>query len=377
MKKETFFHRTVLAERLANDLVSEDGSSGFFVTAPRRTGKSTFIREDLIPVLKTQHGAEVVYADLWEDRAANPGDVIVGAIKTRLLQFDGLVMRAAKATGLDKIKLGGLELSLDRLGFGHGESLTKALQILAAASGKPVVMVIDEAQHTQASDEGRQALYALKAARDALNASDGPGFRLLATGSNTDKLAMLVDDKDQAFYQAPLTPLPLLGQPYLAWVRERLTFEPKPSIEALERVFNMCSHRPEPLKKVLRELAHRLEVNAESIDAVFEQLMSHNLARTRAGFMQQVNGLNPLDAAVLQVMAREGVKFSPYAKSSIESYQTLMVALTADNKLPVDNSSVQQALERLRGLQMVWRSGRGAYAIEDSQHVDWLNEAVA
>ena len=96
MKKETFFHRTELAGRLANDLVSEDGSSGFFVTAPRRTGKSTFIREDLIPVLKTQHGAEVVYADLWEDRAANPGDVIVGAIKTRLLQFDGLVMRAAK-----------------------------------------------------------------------------------------------------------------------------------------------------------------------------------------------------------------------------------------------------------------------------------------
>lgn len=139
----------------------------------------------------------------------------------------------------------------------------------------------------------------------------------------------------------------------------------------------MCSHRPEPLKKVLRELAHRVEVNAESIDAVFEQLMSHNLARTRAGFMQQVNGLNPLDAAVLQVMAREGVKFSPYSKSSIESYQTLIAALTADSKLPVDNSSVQQALERLRGLQMVWRSGRGAYAIEDSQHVDWLNEAVA
>ena len=43
----------------------------------------------------------------------------------------------------------------------------------------------------------------------------------------------------------------------------------------------------------------------------------------------------------------------------------------------VDNSSVQQALERLRGLQMVWRSGRGAYAIEDSQHIGWLNDGLA
>ena len=377
MKKEAIFHRQDLAKRLADELVSEDGTSGLFVTAPRRTGKSTFIREDLIPVLKSVHGAEVVYADLWEDRAANPGDVIVGAIKTRLLEFDGLLMRAAKASGVDKIKLGGLELSLDRLGFGKGETLTKALRILAQASKKPLVMVIDEAQHTQSSEEGRQALYALKAARDALNAGDGPGFRLLATGSNTDKLATLVEDKDQAFYQAPLIALEPLGRAYLEWVRGRLAFDPKPSTDALERVFQMCSQRPEPLKKALRELAQSGPVDAASVDALFEQLMARNLARARAGFVQQVNGLSPLDGAVLKVMAREGARFSPYAKPSIDAYQGLIAALGADDAVRVDNSSVQQALERLRDLQMVWRSGRGAYAIEDSQHIGWLSEEGA
>ncbi len=376
MLKEPIFHRSDLAHRLADHLLSEDGTSGLFVTAPRRTGKSTFIREDLIPVLRTEHGVEVVYADLWEDRAANPGDVIVGAIKSRLLQFDGLVLRAAKATGLEKIKVGGLELSLSGIGFGKGETLTNALRVLAQAAQKPIVMVIDEAQHTQASDEGRQALYALKAARDALNASDGPGFRLLATGSNSDKLATLVDDKDQAFYQAPLTPLPLLGKTYLEWLHGRLKFSPKPSLDALVRVFEQCNHRPEPMKKVLRELSLQVDVDASALDSVFKAMMADNLNRARAGFVQQVNALNPLDSAVLKVMAKEGLQFSPYAKASVEAYQALVTSLTADSSVTVDNSSVQQALERLRNLQLVWKSGRGVYAIEDNQHADWLQSEV-
>ena len=86
------FHRQELASNLANYLVSADGSSGLFVAAPRRTGKSTFIREDLIPQLKLMR-AEVVYADLLEDKVANPGHVIVNAIRESIFKFD------AKRTG--------------------------------------------------------------------------------------------------------------------------------------------------------------------------------------------------------------------------------------------------------------------------------------
>jgi predicted AAA+ superfamily ATPase len=50
MQRTEVFHREELAKRLADDLMSEDGASGLFITGPRRTAKSTFIREDLIPV---------------------------------------------------------------------------------------------------------------------------------------------------------------------------------------------------------------------------------------------------------------------------------------------------------------------------------------
>ena len=379
MQPNDFFHRTALAQRLADELLSSDGSSGLFITGPRRTGKSTFIREDLIPALSARGGqggggCQVVYADLWDDRAANPGDVIVAAIRAELLKFDGFVLRAAKGVGLDKIKVGGLEMSLDHIGFGKGETLTKALTLLAAASKKGIVLIIDEAQQSQATEAGRQALYALKAARDALNASAGPGFRLLATGSSSDKLAALVDDKDQAFYQAPLQPLPTLGSDYLAWVHSKLRFDPRPSPASLARAFDACNHRPEPLRGVLRELALVTDVSAPDIDARFEAMVSANLARAKHSVVRQINGLMPLDAAVLKVMAQTGKQFAPYSKAAYAQYKALMQASTGEPAGPVNQSAVQGALERLRADKFIWRAGRGAYLIEDPQHLGWIRD---
>ena len=377
MQRTEVFHRPELAKRLAGEIMSEDGASGLFITGPRRTGKSTFIREDLIPILRDAYGTQVVYADLWEDRAANPGDVIVAAIRTELLKFDGFILKAAKGVGLDKIKVGGLEMSLDHIGFGKGETLSKALTMLSAAAKKPVTLIIDEAQHTQATDEGRQALYALKAARDAMNASAGSGFRLLATGSSSDKLASLVEDKDQAFYQAPLMPLPTLGRDYLEWFRERQRCDPKPSIEAMVRAFDACNHRPEPLRAVFRELNLKTGVVEKDIDQVFESMVEASLARAKANFLQQVNGLNPLDAAVLKIMARDEKRFVPYSKASFVDYKSFILASTGELVDDIGQSAVQLALERLRAEKFVWRAGRGAYLIEDSQHSTWLNEVLA
>lgn len=374
MKRADVFHRDQLAERLASELMSEDGSSGLFLTAPRRTGKSTFIREDLIPVINELHGSHVVYADLWEDRAADPGQVIVAAIRAELMKFDGLIMKAAKGVGLNKIKVGGLEMSLDSIGAGQGETLTKALTVLSAAVKKPVTLIIDEAQHTQTSEDGRQAMYALKAARDAMNASSGPGFRLLATGSNSDKLASLVEDKDQAFYQAPMMDLPTLDRDYLRWFRDRQKFDPKPSLEAMEAGFSACNHRPEPLRAVFKQLLLKTGLVAEEIDAVFLDAVDQSLARAKGHFLQQVQALNPLDAAVFKLMARDGKAYSPYSKGSLLDYRAHVLNDTGEVPTDVNQSAVQQALERLRGDKFVWRAGRGSYLIEDPQHTVWMVE---
>lgn len=331
----------------------------------------------MIPILSSAYGSQVVYADLWEDRSANPGDVIVAAIRRELLKFDGFITRAAKGIGLDKIKVGGLEMTIDHIGFGTGETLTKALTMLSEASKKPVTLIIDEAQHTQASEEGREALYALKAARDAMNSSTGSGFRLLATGSSSDKLASLVEDKDQAFYQAPLMQLPTLDANYLRWFRERQRCDPKPSLDAMIHAFAACNHRPEPLRAVFRDLTLKVGVEPASIDQLFSQMVEASLERAKANFIQQVNGLNPLDAAVLKVMARDGKSFVPYSKTSFADYKVFVFTATGEVTTDLNQSAVQQVLERLRAEKFVWRAGRGAYLIEDTQHSTWLEEIIS
>src|SRR6266571_8968773 len=167
------FHRPELAERIAKQVltvaVGSAASSGVFLASPRRTGKSTFVREDLRPAFE-RAGALVVYADLWANPTADPGEVIVAAIRASLATKEGVVMRLAKASGLSKVAIGGaVNFDLDRVGLGKDVSLTDALVALSDETKQVIVLIIDEAQHAITTDAGIAALFALKAARDELN----------------------------------------------------------------------------------------------------------------------------------------------------------------------------------------------------------------
>lgn len=373
---EPVFHRTDLAQHFIDYLQSPDSSSGLFLAAPRRTGKTTFIKEDLVPLLRDR-GATVIYADLWEDKAINPATVIASAIRQAILDNDGAILKAAKSTGLSKFKVGGFEMDLGKIGAQDGESISRTLQNLAAMTKKPIVVVIDEAQHAQTTEAGRQTLFALKAARDAMKGGKGPGFRLIATGSNSDKLATLVSAKDQAFYMAPMEDLELLGLPYLQWVLQNSAAANKPSISALASGFEVCGHRPEPLKKVLRELTKSRALNPAELDSRFLELMGNNLRSVRDTFIQGLSGMAPLDAAVMRRMALTGNAFTPFDATALAHYGQLLQTYGATAPIAPSQSAVQTALERLRRDGLVWNAGRGLWFIEDTQHTAWINDALA
>ena len=44
----------------------------------------------------------------------------------------------------------------------------------------------------------------------------------------------------------------------------------------------------------------------------------------------------------------------------------------SEEMLNIDASSIQYALDALRGKGLIWKSGRGAYSVEDTQHIAWL-----
>src|SRR5574337_1579344 len=97
------FSRAELAGELVVALQGKAGFSdahnGLFLAAPRRTGKTTFLRGDLSPALEAA-GVAVVYVDLWADAARDPGVLIAEAIGRALQPHLGMVARTAKSAGL-------------------------------------------------------------------------------------------------------------------------------------------------------------------------------------------------------------------------------------------------------------------------------------
>ena len=258
------FRRPALASGYVDALLGRTPfthRSGLFLTAPRRTGKSTFLRQDLLPAFAVE-GILSIYVDLWADRDTDPATLIINALRSAWSESAGAVSKTVRRSGLRQLKVAGLTIDVDRIGEQGGPTLTDGLRLLSERHAGPVALVVDEAQHALSSDAGVSAMFALKAARDALNQGEEgyePELLLVFTGSHRDKLAALVHRRDQPFFGASVTDFPLLDRDYVdayvAWINERLApgnrFDPDDAF----RAFDLLGRRPELLEQVLRDFA--------------------------------------------------------------------------------------------------------------------------
>ncbi len=374
------FKRGALAESLARDLAGEsfvDYSSGLFLAAPRRTGKSTFLNNDFIPECEKQ-GWLAVYVDLWANRETDPADLISGAIGNALSEFDSAVSKAAKKAGIEKINLlRTLSWDFTKSQLPSGTTLAKALEVLHEVSGKMIVLIIDEAQHALNSESGVNTMFALKAARDHLNRGNRPdGLRLVFTGSSRDKLANLVLKSKQPFYGANITPFPLLAHDFVGFVTDvwnrRLAATNQFNIEDMEYAFQLVGRRPEMLNKLLTEVSVGLGEACNLGDLLRTGALSHQ-AGVWSDYESAYNDLSPLQQAVLVVMAERTISkqpFAPFAEQTLLDANRKLEQVQAEPNATTPN--VQKALDVLREKELVWKANRGEYVLEDSSMAQWL-----
>lgn len=367
------FARTELAQRLSASLLNTHAGSasgsGLFLAAPRRTGKSTFVREDLRPALE-EAGALVVYADLWADRKADPGEVITAAVREAVGKHDGVVLRLAKAAGLDKVTVGGLAFSVDKVGLGAQVSLSAALAALSDEIKRPIVLIIDEAQHAITTDQGYDALFALKAARDELNSSAHHGLRIVATGSNRDKLAMLRNSKDQAFFGAPLIAFPTLDRPYINWFCAHSGLQGALDPDKVARLFKQAGYRPEILGAAADQVRFNFDLSLAEIPKKFAEAVKTQIDASQLQTLQVIHSLTPLQGAVLRVMATRREAYAPFEASTMAAYQTVLGHLDPQSTVRADAANVQQALMALQEKALIWKERRGVYAMEDNYTIE-------
>lgn len=383
--QDQFFHRPELATALADQALdtSLGTSGGMFLAAPRRTGKSTFVRQDLVPEFE-QRNLNVIYVDLWIDKTVNPAIHIANAIRTELAREDGAIAKTLKKlTHMSKLTVGawgnGLSFDLSQLNLSKDATLADALKALSTASQKKLILVIDEAQHALTTDEGINALFSLKAARDSLNTDPGRyGMQLVATGSNRDKLATLVNGREQAFYGADMVEFPTLGKDYVQWLvgRSKLNLD----IDLATDVFQSLGSRPEPFRKALSQTRLQLAINpGQDSNALLASLAAKGIQDSKTDFLNTVASLPPLQSALLRELAADSLTgpdvrrlglFSAAMKARLLA--RLEAEMGAGHGVSVETPSVQNALDKLREENYLWRSQRGSYAVEDEQFLEWL-----
>lgn len=374
------FKRTDLAQSLARDLAGEgfiDYSSGLFLAAPRRTGKSTFLNNDFIPVCESR-GWLAVYVDLWADRDVDPAELIAGSIGTALAQFDSTICKVAKKVGIEKVNLlRTLSWDFSKPQLPAGTTLGKALEVLHKVSGQMIVLIIDEAQHALNSNSGLNTMFALKAARDHLNRGKLPdGLRLVFTGSSRDKLANLVLKNKQPFYGASITAFPLLGHDFVEFVtgvwNQRLAATNQFTVADLEHAFLLVGRRPEMLNKLLTEVSVGMG-EASNLGELLRTGAINHQAGVWSDYESSYNDLSPLQQAVLEVIAERAISNQPFAPFTEKTFNDVNRLLELAQEEPnALKGNVQKAIDVLREKELVWKADRGEYALEDSSIAEWL-----
>ncbi len=373
------FPRTELAGQLVAALRGEgllgDAHNGLFLAAPRRTGKTTFLQGDLTPALQAA-GVVVVYVDLWADTRRDPGALIAEAIARALQPQLGVVARTARKAGLDKVKLGGLEVDTSRIGKVDGLTLSDALRLLHETAAAPVALIVDEAQHALTSDAGESAMTALKSARDQLNRPGVVNLMLVMSGSDRDKLLRLLNTAGAPFYGSQVQRMPPLGPDFIAHVATLVEAQ-RPALRPvdqalLQQAFEGFGFRPQffmaALGQVLSPLAG-LEGRFEpALLAAARQQQAQDEAQMEADFLS----LRPTEQALLWRLLEQGPRFRPYDADALRFYREKA-------QRPVSVAQAQKALEALRQRlpAMVWKSVRGEYALEDVAMHRWYAERAA
>ncbi len=185
------------------------------------------------------------------------------------------------------------------------------MEDLSKATGKDLVVIIDEALQAVETDAGLNAKFTPTAACDAINLA--PGDRhlyLLMTGSHRDKLSTLVQNRQAPFFGGTVRPFPSLGSFYIAsiasCVDESLAESAKLSSDDLEAAFELVGRRPELLTDCLRNLIFAPEgAGAEAL----KRIAAERRAQAEIDTLSEIAAMTQRQQGILRIIAKKCLAF--------------------------------------------------------------------
>ncbi len=355
--------RPELAQSYLGLLASQPGRP-LALFAPRRIGKTWFLDQDLSPAAR-QQGWLPVYADLWLQREA-PLDAINHALEEALDDATVPAGKAGKAARTPVTRLTVLGTSVDLGSAPARRRLPEApelrfdtlVQRLHAAAGRPLLLMLDEAQ---ALAEGPRAQQLAGSLRAVLHKRRAQVFAVL-TGSSPDALTQLLASAGAPMYHfAQVLNFPVLGDEYLKALANhfgRVHKGKKPLLDDLRQLFVRLGHKPALLRDVVKTMS------AEGLTDVGRGFALY-LADERhvAGWRALIDTLQPLERGLAAAIAQG---LAPLGQETRELLGRLPGVGT-----PPTVGKVRAAMERLRKLGLLTRSGTPQ--VEDPFLAAWLS----
>lgn len=372
-----YYSRPLLADQLVADLTGRnpfsDASNGLFLAAPRRTGKSTFLQNELRPALE-RTGRVVVYVDLWSDKSRNPGALIADAVAAELQKHLGIFAKTAKAAGVDELNLAGwMKIDTKKIGKIDGATLTDALRALCEMSGKPVALIIDEAQHSLTSEEGETAMTALKSARDQLNKPGDTRLLLVMSGSDRDKLLRLVNSNAAPFFGSAISRMPELDRDFIvhiaSLVERSYPLMAPIDVDTLWDAFQRLAHRPQPFLRVLGIVLNPLNSPAPGFEQDVLAMAESQRADDERAMESAYLVLRPIEQAVLWRMFEQKNRFRPYDAEALIFYRE-----KTGEKITAQKAQAAIASLRQQTPSLMWKSAKGEYALDDTGMYQWFEK---
>jgi hypothetical protein len=376
------YHRTALARQMAEQLLKPKVldrplRSGLFLSGLRRTGKTTFLRQDLIPVLEQgdwgpgahARSAVVIYVDLWSNVSISPSELILRAVRVKLRQLEdptSAIWTALKRVVRAEVAVHGLKFNFDlaKLGDEGGATLAEAFTQIVDEAGTDLVFIVDEVQECLGREDAQALMQALKAARDAINLRPNtPGYFLfIGTGSHRSLVQEMTVRRKEAFAGAVNLDYPLLDEGFVEWVLEQMHTQRvtvQPTRAAAWQAFRDLGHRPEPFLDALRILAQTVRPG-EDTDAMLRAIVWTKRDSLADRELTALEDLGPLAQRIFsRIATHEGEEARGiYSAEALEGY-------TAALGTEVRTEDVQTTVIALQQKNLIHRIGHGAYAITD------------
>jgi hypothetical protein len=331
--------------------------------APRRIGKTFFLDQDLAPAAR-RRGWLPVYADLWLQRGA-PLAAINHALEEALDDASVPAGKLGKAARTRVSKLSAFGASLDLGDAPARRQLPDApelrfdtlVQRLHAAAGKPLLLMLDEAQ---ALADGPNSEALAGSLRAVLHKRRAQVYAVL-TGSSPDALAALLASTGAPMYHfAQVLNFPPLGDEFLLALQAqyaRVHKGRKPPLDGLHALFERLGHKPALLRDVVKRMSAEGLLDAEQGFARYLADEQHV-----AGWRALIDTLQPLERGIASVVA---LGLPPLGQETRE----LLGGVKGVGSAPTVGK-VRAALERLRKLGLLTRSGTPQ--VEDPFLAAWL-----